>query len=106
MGPCHILLMPLLMLLISAGDSLLHHSNQKFSTYDKDQDSNASNCAKQYLGAFWYRYCHLTNPNGVYLWGEDDTKIYHFAIGVAWQSWKNNFDVSMKTFIMKIKVVP
>lgn len=106
MGPCHILLMPLLMLLISAGDSLLHHSNQKFSTYDKDQDSNASNCAKQYLGAFWYKYCYLTNPNGVYLWGEDDTKIYHLGIGVTWQSWKNNYDVSMKTFIMKIKVVP
>ncbi|CAM4457939.1 unnamed protein product [Leuciscus chuanchicus] len=56
-----------------AGDSLIHHNDQKFSTFDKDQDSNASNCAKQYLGAF---------------------------------CWKNNFDVSMKTFIMKIKAVP
>uniref|UniRef100_A0A671NTB5 Microfibril-associated glycoprotein 4-like n=1 Tax=Sinocyclocheilus anshuiensis TaxID=1608454 RepID=A0A671NTB5_9TELE len=67
--------------------------NQKFSTFDKDQDSNATNCARQYLGGFWYKTCHAANPNGVYLWGEDST---HYAIGNIWKTWKNSFTVAMK----------
>ncbi|XP_056097472.1 microfibril-associated glycoprotein 4-like [Rhinichthys klamathensis goyatoka] len=84
-----------------AGDSLSGHNDQKFSTFDKDQDSYGNNCAKEYLGAFWYKFCHNANPNGVYLWGEDDT---HFGIGVVWSSWKN-YVVSMKSISMKIKRV-
>uniref|UniRef100_A0A8C1P7F5 Microfibril associated protein 4 n=1 Tax=Cyprinus carpio TaxID=7962 RepID=A0A8C1P7F5_CYPCA len=72
-----------------------------FSTFEKDQDTSDTNCAKQYLGAFWYSACHTTNPNVVYLWGEDPT---HHAIGVAWSTWKN-YAVSMKSIIMKIKCV-
>ncbi|XP_077054632.1 microfibril-associated glycoprotein 4-like [Siphateles boraxobius] len=84
-----------------AGDSLSDHNDQKFTTFDKDQDSYDNNCAKQFLGAFWFKFCHKANPNGVYLWGEDDT---HFSIGVVWSSWKN-FVVSMKSISMKIKRV-
>ncbi|XP_016113648.1 microfibril-associated glycoprotein 4-like [Sinocyclocheilus grahami] len=85
-----------------AGDSLTEHSNQKFSTFDRDQDSNATNCARQYLGGFWYKTCHAANPNGVYLWGEDST---HYAIGNIWKTWKNSFTVGMKSIIMKIRRV-
>uniref|UniRef100_A0A8C2HJJ3 Fibrinogen C-terminal domain-containing protein n=1 Tax=Cyprinus carpio TaxID=7962 RepID=A0A8C2HJJ3_CYPCA len=84
-----------------AGDSLSGHNGYKFSTFDKDQDASDINCAKQYLGAFWYSACHNTNPNGVYLWGEDPT---YYAIGVAWSTWKN-YAVSMKFISMKIKRV-
>uniref|UniRef100_A0A672PW86 Microfibril-associated glycoprotein 4-like n=1 Tax=Sinocyclocheilus grahami TaxID=75366 RepID=A0A672PW86_SINGR len=84
-----------------AGDSLSGHNGYKFSTFDKDQDSYEKNCAKLYLGAFWYLACHNTNPNGVYLWGEDPT---HHAIGVVWATWKN-YAVSMKSISMKIKRV-
>ncbi len=89
-------------LFLSAGDSLTDHNDQKFSTFDKDQDVYGNNCAKEFLGAFWYKFCHTANPNGVYLWGEDDT---HFGIGVVWSTWKNSFTVSMKSFSMKIKRV-
>uniref|UniRef100_A0A672PZN7 Microfibril associated protein 4 n=1 Tax=Sinocyclocheilus grahami TaxID=75366 RepID=A0A672PZN7_SINGR len=71
-----------------AGDSLTDHDDQKFSTFDKDQDVYENNCAKEFLGAFWYKFCHTANPNGVYLWGEDDT---HFGTGVVWSTWKNSF---------------
>ncbi|XP_051760748.1 microfibril-associated glycoprotein 4-like isoform X2 [Ctenopharyngodon idella] len=84
-----------------AGDSLSDHNDQKFSTFDKDQDSNADNCAQEFLGAFWYKHCLKANPNGVYLWGEDDT---HLSIGVVWSTWKN-YAVSMKSISMKIKRV-
>ncbi|XP_077054611.1 microfibril-associated glycoprotein 4-like [Siphateles boraxobius] len=84
-----------------AGDSLSYHNDQKFSTFDKDQDTWEKNCAKHYLGAFWYKVCYYANPNGVYLWGEVTT---HDAIGNVWYDWKN-IAVGMKSISMKIKRV-
>ncbi|XP_009294381.1 uncharacterized protein isoform X1 [Danio rerio] len=86
-----------------AGDSVSTHNGMKFSTFDKDQDTYEKNCAKEFLGAFWYSACHNANPNGVYLWHEGST---HNAIGVSWYSWKGNNAVSMKTISIKIKQVP
>ncbi|XP_067259933.1 microfibril-associated glycoprotein 4-like [Chanodichthys erythropterus] len=85
-----------------AGDSLTFHNDMKFSTFDKDQDTSGDNCAKLYLGAFWYAACHSTNPNGVYLWEEDAT---HYAIGNGWYHYKNSHAVGMKFISMKIKRV-
>ncbi|XDV16979.1 hypothetical protein PO909_016457 [Leuciscus waleckii] len=85
-----------------AGDSLFGYNGQKFSTFDKDQDASDTNCAKRFLGGFWYRACHSTNPNGVYLWGEDPT---HYAIGNVWYTWKKNLAVGLKTIRMKIRRV-
>ncbi|KAM9454528.1 microfibril-associated glycoprotein 4-like [Clarias gariepinus] len=86
-----------------AGDSLETSNGQKFSTFDKDQDTNEEgNCAKSYLGAFWYNKCHHANPNGIYLWGRDAT---HFAIGNVWYHWKA-YDYGLKFITMKIRPVP
>ncbi|XP_054876168.1 microfibril-associated glycoprotein 4-like [Poeciliopsis prolifica] len=82
-----------------AGDSLAYHGGMKFSTFDKDQDQWSSNCAKKYLGAFWYKECHNANPNGVYRWGADNT-LHH--IGVEWRQWKG-FNYSLKSISMKIR---
>ncbi|KAL6482453.1 hypothetical protein MHYP_G00105370 [Metynnis hypsauchen] len=84
-----------------AGDSLTYHNGQKFSTFDKDQDSWGGNCAKTYLGAFWYNTCHQANPNGIYLWGKDGTL---YAIGDGWYSWKA-LDYGLKSITMKIRPV-
>ncbi|XP_007565282.1 microfibril-associated glycoprotein 4-like [Poecilia formosa] len=84
-----------------AGDSLSHISGQKFSTFDKDQDTWVNNCARSFLAGFWYSDCHSANPNGVYLWGSDST---HYAIGVEWISWKGRA-YSLKAISMKIRPV-
>ncbi|XP_052386354.1 microfibril-associated glycoprotein 4-like isoform X6 [Carassius gibelio] len=84
-----------------AGDSLSFHNGQKFSTFDKDQDVSGDNCAKKHLGGFWYKDCLGTNPNGIYLWGEDDILD---DIGNVWKKWKG-FNVGMKSISMKIKRV-
>uniref|UniRef100_A0AAY4BFM1 Fibrinogen C-terminal domain-containing protein n=1 Tax=Denticeps clupeoides TaxID=299321 RepID=A0AAY4BFM1_9TELE len=84
-----------------AGNSLAHHNGQKFSTFDKDQDSYDGNCAKTYLGAFWYNGCHHANPNGIYLWGKDAT---YYGIGVNWYHWKGH-EYSLKFISMKIRPV-
>uniref|UniRef100_A0A8C9XYB2 Microfibril associated protein 4 n=1 Tax=Sander lucioperca TaxID=283035 RepID=A0A8C9XYB2_SANLU len=84
-----------------AGDSLCYHSGQKFSTFDKDQDSNSRNCARSFLGAFWYNNCYVTNPNGVYRWGADSTIT---GVGVDWVQWKGR-NYSLKSISMKIRPV-
>ncbi|KAM4525653.1 microfibril-associated glycoprotein 4-like [Odontesthes bonariensis] len=84
-----------------AGDSLSGHSGQKFSTLDKDQDIWETNCARSFLGAFWYGKCHSANPNGIYRWGADGTL---YAVGVSWSSWKG-YGYSLKTISMKIRPV-
>ncbi|KAF1373422.1 hypothetical protein PFLUV_G00238700 [Perca fluviatilis] len=85
-----------------AGDSLKVHNGQKFSTFDKEQDSDvARHCARTFLGAFWYNGCFLANPNGVYRWGFDSTL---FAVGVEWDTWKGD-DYSLKAISMKIRPV-
>ncbi|KAF4118008.1 hypothetical protein G5714_000059 [Onychostoma macrolepis] len=85
-----------------AGDSLAYHNKQKFSTFDMDQDPDSTNCARRFLGGFWYKNCHEANPNGVYIWGEDPTT---GVTGNIWHSWKNNYDVGMKSIMMKIRRV-
>ncbi|KAM6897763.1 LOW QUALITY PROTEIN: microfibril-associated glycoprotein 4-like [Xenentodon cancila] len=84
-----------------AGNALTRHSGQKFSTFDKDQDISEKNCARSYLGAFWYSDCHYANPNGVYRWGADGSL---YAVGVEWSSWKG-YDYSLKSISMKIRPV-
>ena len=40
----------------NAGDSLVYHNGQRFSTFDRDNDSDDSwyyNCAKEFKGAWW-----------------------------------------------------
>ncbi|GFN89600.1 ficolin-1 [Plakobranchus ocellatus] len=51
----------------TAGDSLAHHRNRFFSTFDKDNDYHSSNCAAVFSGAWWYGGCHNSNLNGKWL---------------------------------------
>ena len=54
----------------TAGNPLTYHSNQEFSTKDHDNDvSYHTNCAERYKGGWWYRSCHSSNLNGLYLSG-------------------------------------
>ncbi|XP_058120451.1 ficolin-2-like [Anopheles coustani] len=51
----------------TAEDALYFATNNKFSTFDRDNDeSRRGNCAKEYHGAWWYRNCHRSNLNGRY----------------------------------------
>ncbi|KAM4641602.1 tenascin-N-like [Discoglossus pictus] len=67
----------------TAGDALTYHNGWKFTTWDKDNDIALTNCALSHRGAFWYKNCHLANPNGRY--GETN-----HSQGVNWEPWKGH----------------
>lgn len=79
------------------GDSLSRHNTQAFSTKDKYNDSHSgADCAKVYKGAWWYKNCHVSNLNGLYLGNKNNT-------GMRWYHWKDA--QSMKTTSMMIRRV-
>ncbi|KAM4663336.1 LOW QUALITY PROTEIN: ficolin-1-B-like [Discoglossus pictus] len=80
-----------------AGDSF-YHNNAAFSTKDRDNDSSPSHCAQVYKGAWWYRSCHHSNLNALYLKGDQKTS----ANGMNWKSGKG-FKYSYKVSEMKIR---
>ncbi|XP_072041651.1 uncharacterized protein [Amphiura filiformis] len=84
----------------NAGDSLRHHNNKAFSTYDRDQDRRSGNCAQERQGAWWYGNCAYSNLNGQYL---GPTGTNNFA-GMTWYHWKSRYE-PLKTSEMKVRRV-
>ncbi|KAM9327135.1 tenascin-N-like [Gastrophryne carolinensis] len=79
----------------TAGDALAYHNGFKFTTWDKDNDLALTNCALSHRGAFWYKNCHLANPNGQY---GDNTH----SMGVNWEPWKGH-EFSLPFIEMKMR---
>ncbi|XP_074916645.1 ficolin-2-like isoform X2 [Chelonoidis abingdonii] len=84
----------------TAGDSLTDHNGMMFSTHDQDNDVSETNCAAAYKGAWWYRECHMSNLNGLYLKGPHET----YANGVNWMTGKGHW-YSYKRAEMKMRPV-
>ncbi|MBN3293407.1 TENA protein, partial [Polypterus senegalus] len=71
----------------TAGDSLLYHNGQPFSTKDRDLKKLVTRCAVSYKGGWWYKNCHEANLNGVY--GNNNNQQ-----GINWLHWKGqNFSI-------------
>uniref|UniRef100_A0A1I8NL48 Fibrinogen C-terminal domain-containing protein n=1 Tax=Musca domestica TaxID=7370 RepID=A0A1I8NL48_MUSDO len=81
----------------NAGDAMADHKGQQFSTRDKDNDNNKSNCAKTWNGAWWYNNCYDSHLTGPYKQTEEA-----FNIGVVWLNWKG-FYYSLKYAEMLIR---
>lgn len=81
------------------GDSLTYHLNSQFSTYDRDNDEDATSCATSFHGAWWYKKCHVSNLNGGYKVGGAHTT---FADGINWHSC-GGYNYSYKATVMMIR---
>jgi ficolin len=80
------------------GDSLSRHNGNMFSTKDRDNDGAGFNCAYRFNGAWWYKSCHLSNLNGLYLSGNHST----YANGITWYTcW--GYYYSIRNVVMKLK---
>ncbi|XP_061186220.1 techylectin-5A-like [Saccostrea echinata] len=79
-----------------AGDSFSsRHNGAKFVTKDRDDKDS---CAKEYKGGWWYKSCHRSNLNGLYLKGKHKS----YADGVNWYHWMGYY-YSLKFTEMKIR---
>ena len=83
----------------NAGDSFSFINGMKFTTKDKDLDTAPhENCASSYNGAWWYKWCHSSNLNGLYRKGTHSS----YADGVNWHAFKGH-RYSLKFSEMKIR---
>ena len=82
----------------TAGDSLSFHDGQPFSTKDQDNDPSIGNCASVYHGAWWYKWCHKSNLNGIYRHNSSTS----YGDGIIWRHWKGQ-RYSLKRVMMKIR---
>ena len=79
----------------TAGDSLVGHNNMAFSTKDRDNDRDSTDCAVQFTGAWWYKSCYDSNLNGKYLGNKLDYR------GIVWYRFRE--DRSLKFSEMKLR---
>jgi ficolin len=80
------------------GNAMSAHNSRSFSTFDRDNDVSASNCAADHKGGFWFTSCieNGANPNGAYLGNVINQE------GIVWKSWKNSFE-NVKTVQMMLR---
>ncbi|XP_050722837.1 fibroleukin-like isoform X2 [Eriocheir sinensis] len=70
-----------------AGDSLRYHVGRRFSTLDVDNDAWPDrSCARDHMGAWWYRACETSNLNGRYLHGPVPAE--HQYTGLYWYDFR------------------
>ncbi|XP_063442599.1 microfibril-associated glycoprotein 4-like [Mytilus trossulus] len=82
----------------NAGDSFTDQQGQKFSTKDQDNDVYSGSCATMFKGAWWFKSCHASDLNGLYLSGKHSS----YANGVNWLSWKSHY-YSLRSTAMMIR---
>ncbi|XP_022334685.2 microfibril-associated glycoprotein 4-like [Crassostrea virginica] len=83
----------------NAGDSLKMAQGQKFSTYDRDLDTNSGNCAEDSKGAWWHAACYRSLLNGVYYRNPSAAPNWR---GLIWYHWKGK-KYSLKSSTMMIR---
>ena len=69
------------------GSSTVSANGQKFSTKDRDNDSDNGHCAEYHKGGWWYNSCFCANFNKLY------------SSGMYWLGWSG----SIKKSIMMIR---
>ncbi|XP_052888210.1 fibrinogen C domain-containing protein 1-like [Anopheles moucheti] len=83
----------------TAGDSFIYHKDELFTTYDQDNDDTDFNCAKSFVGGWWYYKCYQSHLNGEYLKGKVDRQA-----GIIWYGFRGHYCSLKKTKMMVRRV--
>lgn len=89
----------------NARDSISFNNGQKFSTPDKDQDTQKSyHCSRSlnfdgYNGGWWFRDCVYTNLNGRYY---EDGPNRNAIDGISWRTWLGS-RYSLKSTVIAVR---
>lgn len=85
----------------TAGNALLDHNGQKFSTADDDNDGTSENCALNLCAGWWYTNCLDSHLTGKY---HSDGILPDINVpdGIIWQQWLGD-DVSLRTAVMAVR---
>ena len=71
----------------TAGDSLMSHNIMRFSTKDKDHDTNIlAHCAQEAQGGWWLTACFSSFLNGPYLLGNNT----YYQATINWLTWNEH----------------
>ena len=71
----------------TAGDALTWHNRRPFLTKDHRGNGPNNHCPLVFKGAWWYKNCHDSNLNGLYLRGKHTSG----GVGVSWYHWKGHY---------------
>ena len=83
----------------TAGDSLSSSNIMKFTTKDKDNDTEGStNCARHLSGAWWFKTCYRAHLNAPYT---HSSKVHQWQ-GIIWNTFKGD-RYSLKFTEMKVR---
>ncbi|KAH8260315.1 hypothetical protein KR026_009296, partial [Drosophila bipectinata] len=84
-----------------AGDYLIYNLNNKFSTYDRDNDLAIESCVATHGGGWWFGHCGYSSLNGRFY---KDGKIKDRLYGITWGMWaKYDYTVSLTFVEMMIR---
>ncbi|XP_052888213.1 microfibril-associated glycoprotein 4-like [Anopheles moucheti] len=81
----------------TAGDSFTHHKGELFTTYDQDNDNADENCAKSFVGGWWFYNCYHSHLNGEYL-NANNMRV----AGITWNSFRGKTN-SLKSTKMMVR---
>jgi hypothetical protein len=74
---------------------------ERFSTYDRDQDSSATHCAQTHEAGWWYGDCGVVLPTGI--WQDTKDVLRDATRGTMWWGADSYFsDKALKSMNMKV----
>ncbi|XP_068236037.1 fibrinogen-like protein 1 [Palaemon carinicauda] len=85
----------------TAGDAMEYHNGKQFTTYDEDNDgASGGNCANwSGGGGWWYDFCYLTNPTGLYSLPNNTEESDQY---MEWRRWNGLYSY-LSHFVMMIR---
>lgn len=86
----------------TAGNALLNHDGEKFSTPDQDNDANSMrHCASEFSAGWWYNNCHDSHLTGIW-YANGILPNVNVPDGIIWETWRGDTE-SLQSVVMAVR---